>query len=206
MPRSFTSTFNAEKNSAENKPVHLYTFFDYDGASNNLYFTDSRENVTFDGQAYTAFPIRYDVIGEGTNGRIDKTKLTLGNVSRLIESYLQNYDLRGKKISIKTIFRDTLANPADYREDIYYVDRYSSDQQNVSFVTASKFDVLYYIIPQQQYRRTICRYKDFKGTRCGYAGAETECNRTLQRCEELGNQTRFGGQDGIPARGRVIII
>lgn len=33
----------------------------------------------------------------------------------------------------------------------------------------------------------------FKGPACGYAGAETDCNRTLARCQALSNDARFGG-------------
>lgn len=39
---------------------------------------------------------------------------------------------------------------------------------------------------------TLCPHR-FKGTRCGYQGAETECNKTAQRCAELTNMSRHGG-------------
>jgi len=52
--------------------------------------------------------------------------------------------------------------------------------------------------PLHAYSKNICRYEVFKGTACGYSGAETTCNRTFARCIELGNQERFGGQPGLP--------
>lgn len=46
-------------------------------------------------------------------------------------------------------------------------------------------------IPRRQIT-VQCSFQ-FKGPACGYAGAETECNRTPARCTALLNQTRFGG-------------
>lgn len=37
----------------------------------------------------------------------------------------------------------------------------------------------------------------FKDGRCGYSGIETKCNKTLSRCQALGNVTRFGGYPSV---------
>lgn len=37
----------------------------------------------------------------------------------------------------------------------------------------------------------------FKDTRCSYSGSETKCNKTLSRCQALGNVTRFGGYPSV---------
>ena len=37
----------------------------------------------------------------------------------------------------------------------------------------------------------------FKGTECGYSGAETWCDFTKSRCVELSNQANFGGFEYI---------
>jgi len=44
-----------------------------------------------------------------------------------------------------------------------------------------------------------CRWKIFKGTECGYAGAETECDRSYARCDELSNTDNFGGFRWLPS-------
>jgi hypothetical protein len=44
-----------------------------------------------------------------------------------------------------------------------------------------------------------CRWKDFKGTECGYAGAATWCDRTYSRCETLVNTVNFGGFRWLPS-------
>lgn len=37
----------------------------------------------------------------------------------------------------------------------------------------------------------------FKDGRCQYSGTETKCNKTLTRCQALGNVTRFGGYPSV---------
>lgn len=41
-----------------------------------------------------------------------------------------------------------------------------------------------------------CQFK-FKDGRCQYSGTETKCDKTLARCQALGNVTRFGGYPSI---------
>ena len=199
--RSLNSTFIEQKNQKENKPLFLYTVYDYDGSDNNLYYCEYDTNVTFDSQVYTKFPISHESIGENTKGEVDAVRIVLANVSRLIQAYLESYDLRGKKVRILTVWADHLDDADAYTEDIFYIDSYSADQDNVVFTVTSKFDVLGVEIPVRKYSRNYCGWK-FKGADgyCGYSGDETECNRTLKRCRELNNSARYGGYPSIPSR------
>ena len=91
MSRTLTNTFIENKNAQTNKPVYLYTLYDYDDASSNLYFAEYNEDITYDGQTYQAFPITYDIVSENMHGEIDTIKLAVSNVSRLVEAYIENY-------------------------------------------------------------------------------------------------------------------
>lgn len=44
-----------------------------------------------------------------------------------------------------------------------------------------------------------CRWKEFKGTECAYAGAETWCDRTYKRCLDISNADNFGGFRWLPS-------
>ena len=48
------------------------------------------------------------------------------------------------------------------------------------------------LAPVMKYR-TTCQVRRFKDCRCGYTGEETSCDRTFDRCKELGNQANFRG-------------
>jgi lambda family phage minor tail protein L len=197
MPLDTNAAFNQESRKREQKPIFLYTVYDYKGDGENLRFAGYDTEITYDGELYQKFPVTHDVIAENTRGEIDSTKVQLSNISRLIEYYLQNYDLRGKRISIKMVYFDLLNDPDAHVEFSNYVDSYQSDVKNVVFNLMSKFDVLDVTVPGRTFIKSHCQWI-FKSDECGYTGAETSCNRTRGRCRELGNQRRFGGFPSIP--------
>lgn len=188
--RSIDSTFTSEKNAQENQPVRLYTIWEYDG-SNDLHFSEYDSNVTYDGTTYTAFPITFDIISENNQGSIDTVQVKVANVSRIIEAYIQANDLRGKKVTIKTVWANQLADTDAYIDDVFYIDSYQSDQQTVVFTLTSKFDLLEVQLPLRRYSRNYCQWK-YKGTECGATSAQTTCNKTKQDCKARSNYERFG--------------
>lgn len=195
--RSGNSTFIAEKNASSNKPIRLYTLHDYKGDGTNICFAEYDTDITFNSILYSRFPITFDVISENNKGQIDAVTLTLCNVSRLIQSYLEDYDFRMKKVTIKTVWADQLADTSAYIDDVFYIDSYTADQDNVSFNLTSKFDVLQVELPLRRYSRNYCNWR-FKGTECGYAGPESTCNKTKQDCNDnKNNYARFGGFPSI---------
>lgn len=196
--RSITSTFKTEKNKSANRPIFLYTIVDYDGATHDLCFAEYDADVTYAGVTYAKFPITHEYISENTQGEVDIVKITVSNVSRLIQSYLETYDLRGKKVYITMVWANQLADASAYLRDTYYIDSYSADEERVEFALSSKYDVLELELPARKYMRGYCSWK-FKSTECAYAGEETTCNKTLQRCKALSNELRFGGFPSVPS-------
>lgn len=188
--RNINSTFVSEKNAETNKPVRLYTIWQYDG-SNNLYFAEYDTNITFNSVTYTAFPITFDVVSENNQGSIDSVNVTVGNVSRIIEAYIQANDMRGKKVTIKTVWANQLANADAYIDDIFYIDSYTSSEQSVTFSLTSKFDLLDIQLPLRRYSRNYCQWK-YKGTECGATSGLSTCNKTKQDCKARNNYERFG--------------
>jgi lambda family phage minor tail protein L len=203
MPRDIDTTFKQEKAKQENRPVFLYIIEDYDG-SNNLYLAGYDEDIVYNGITYTRFPITHEFTGENNQGQIDQVKVRLANVSRLIQLYLEQYDFRGRKVIIRTVWADQLADPDAYINDIFYVDNYTADQNNVEFTLTSKFDVLGVDLPARRYARNYCSWK-FKSVECGYMGAELTCDKTQQRCKQLNNYQRFGAFPSVPTR-RIYIM
>jgi lambda family phage minor tail protein L len=203
MPRDLNATFKAEKAKKENAPIFLYMLKEYDGVD-DLNFAGFDQDVTFAGKVYTKFPIKHEFVAENNQGQIDQVKITLANVSRLIEFYLEQYDFRGKKVIIRTVWADQLADPDAYIDDVFYIDNYTADQSNVEFTLTGKFDVLGIDLPARRYARNYCVWK-FKSAECGYAGAELTCDKTQQRCKQLDNYQRFGGFPSVPMR-RIYIM
>jgi lambda family phage minor tail protein L len=203
MPRDVNATFRNEKAKKENAPIFLYMLKEYDGVD-DLNFAGFDQDVTYNGTVYTRFPIRHEFVAENNQGQIDQVKITLANVSRLIEFYLEQYDFRGKKVIIRTVWANQLSDPDAYIDDVFYIDNYTADQSNVEFTLTGKFDVLGIDLPARRYARNYCVWK-FKSAECGYAGAELTCDKTQQRCKQLDNYQRFGGFPSVPTR-RIYIM
>lgn len=197
--KDVTQEFKQEIAKETNKPIYLYEVKDYDDNGASLYLTESVSNVTFNGHSYVAFPISHERVGDNSKGEVDTLKIKMGNVSRLIESYLHQYEWRGKEVVISIVWLDKLDDTDNVATDSFFIESYTSDQKSVEFNLSSKFSVMSTTIPTRCYSRTFCRWK-FKSSECGYSGAEVLCNKTLIRCRELSNQVRFGAFPSIPTR------
>lgn len=208
MPLNTNPEFKEEARQRQTQPIFLYTLYDYDGEGGNKYFAAYDSNVIFGDPPieYLKTPITHDALSENVSGEIDATRVQISNISRLIEYYLQNYDLRGKKVSIKMVFANLLEDPDAFIEFSNYIDSYTSNVKDVIFNIMSKFDILSVIVPGRIFLKSHCQWLFAspsirgmgKGQECGYTGAETECNRTRGRCRELGNQKRFGAYPSSP--------
>ena len=148
--RTVNANFTEEKNKLQNRPIYLYILHDYNGSSDNLYFASYDVDVVFDGQTYSKFPITHEMIGENTGNEIDTVKVKVSNVSRLIQTYLESYDLRSKLITIRMVWADKLNDATCYLDDKFYIDYYTASAEAVEFVCTSKFDVLQLQLPARK--------------------------------------------------------
>lgn len=191
------SNFKGDKNKLINQPVFLYTIFEYDGV-NDLNLAESKENVIYDGVTYLAFPIKHDTIGENSQGEIDSIKISVSNVSRLIQYYLEAYDFGGKKVRIRMIFREHLNDPDACLDYVYFIDSYSANQDVAEFTLLPKTNVLSLTIPARNYSRNYCQWIFKDPDTCQYSGEGATCNKTKQACKGYGNYINFGGFPSIP--------
>jgi len=192
--------FKKRKNEELVAPIFLYAI-QYDKVANSwLRYTSYPEDITFDGLLYTAGVISHDRMGENLDGRVDKVRMSIGNADRTIGYYLETYGgLRDAEVRITMVFKDELSNPSVYDESVYLVADATANQQRADFVLASRLDVLDLRLPRRRYYRTYCTHF-FKDSGCAYSGGEGLCNKTLQRCIEIGNVHRFGGCPAIPQK------
>ena len=197
--RNLNATFIAEKNAETNKPSYLYIIEDYDGGGTDLRLTNLREDLTFAGLVYSSFPIAHDAIDENSEGRISAVEISIGNAGRIIQSYLNTYEFRDLKVTIKHIFRDELADDAISTEDIYYIANWRATAEAVFFTCTSRLDVLGQKIPARKYSRLQCQFRFKDTSTCQYVGVETVCDKTKQQCRAYNNLINFGTQK-VPTR------
>lgn len=205
MPADVPDAYLEKKNAQVNQPINLYTIVDYIGDGSDLRLAEYKTDVVFDGITYIKFPISREATTENVTGEIDVVKIKLANVSRLIQYYLEHYDLGGKKVIIKQVWADDLDDTENVREEVYYIDRYTANDKVVEFECSSKFDVQGEEIPRGRYYRATCGVKEFKDSDCGYSGPFAICNRTIANCRERENIKRIRAFPSTPTQRTVLI-
>lgn len=196
VPTEFTRTARAQTN----QPINLFTVFDYDGLGSNLYYAAYKTNIIFDGIEYSKFPITVEALMENTEGEIDAIQVRISNILRVPQFYLENYDLRGKKVVIKQVWADQLDDTDNCMEYVYYIDKYTSNEKAVVFDCSSPYDVLDVMLPFGVFMRGVCRWKKYKGPECMSDSSESECNRTMADCRARNNIARFGAFPSTPTQ------
>lgn len=179
MPRETSSNFVAEKNAETNEPIWLYRIGVSDtpevSGESDLFYTNQPFPVEYfktdagidTPQTYEPAPIKHSGIGANMQGTIDSVTLTLSNVTRQAEAFIEARDaLRGRRVTIRQIFRDELDDPQAYVEEVYYVDSVpGSDPREAKFRLTTKMDVLNVRVPRRRYLRNYCQ-AIYKGAGC----------------------------------------
>jgi len=161
---------------------------------------NNTDDVSFGGNTYTAFAFTINQPKQSSKGEIPSVQLQVANATRTLQTYLEEYNGGvGASVTIRIVNAGHLTE--DYAEltTTMTVIAAKATAQWVTW-TLSAVNPLNRKFPSCQYIATSCRFK-FKGVHCGYAGAETACSRTLNRCQQLGNSSRFGGFPGLDGRG-----
>lgn len=180
---------------------------------------DSNYNVTFDGVEYTAFPLKVAAAQINTDGSIDKTSITVANVSREMMNYVETYNgLRSQRVKIKSVYENVLdfvyfpqpdgtvvtadntaKNNTAYIEEEYFIDTYTATEQVVIFQLEPIID-LNIRIPRRRYMVDTCYWKYKDMTTCKHSGSTTILVSTTAGSPNI----VITAPDGISASARKI--
>jgi len=166
---------------------------------------NNNEDIVWNGVTYQAFPFELDEIKETSSGEVSEFTLKVSNANNVIGNYVREYDAYVKnngfepiKVTLSVINTNNL-NSADYEvQHKATLLKPTINHQEVSFTLGGVN--AYNKTVHNRMLRNACRFK-FKGVKCGYSGVESECNKTYARCQELNNQSRFGGFPLIGNKG-----
>ena len=166
-----------------------------------MYLVNNTEDIVFEGRTYIAFAFNIDQPKENSKGELPSIQLAVANATRTLQAYVEQYQGGvGATVTIRIVNAGNLGE--DYSELTVTLNVMSCKctTQWVTF-TLSAVNPLNRKFPPEQYIALHCRYKQFKGPLCGYVGSATNCDRTLNNCQRLGNSARFGGWPGLDGRG-----
>ena len=211
MPLTLSSIAIEEKNRLATDSVWLVALeIVLPGVADPVRIVGTNEDVTWRGETWTAFPFEIEEIADAAKSESPRVDVRVGNVSRVMEAYLAAYDAWTKQygyapveVLIYVLNSANLASPTPEVEHVFELKQPRTDSRWATF-TLGASNPFNRRFPQHRILRSSCRYA-FKGTLCGYAWAETACNKTLTRCRELGNSERFGGAPGVGYGGLVLV-
>jgi lambda family phage minor tail protein L len=180
-------------------------------------------NVTWNGQAYTAFPVMASGFEFSGQGQMPRPKMVVSNVVGSITALVLQYeDLVGAKVTRRRTLAkyldavnfaagNTAADPtAEFPADIYYIDRKSVETNElVEFELAPAMDVTGVMLPRRQIIQNICPWQ-YRGSECSYTGTNyfdtndvsvgslglDACGKRLSSCK-----ARFGQYAELPFGG-----
>jgi len=160
------------------------------------------ESISYDGETWQAATFVLGDQEESNEGDVPSVKLGVVDIERNLIPLIDQYGGGvGAEVIIRVVHSAYLNNNTPELEVEYEIIDASVDAQSrVNFKLGAE-NLSNYRSPPDIFLQSHCRYKEFKGSYCGYTGTETECDRTFERCRELGNQKRFGGFPGIGRLG-----
>jgi len=181
------------------------------GEGNPIFVVRNNEDLTWnygsnpDPYIWQAFPFELDEVGDTSKGEIPKVTVKISNISRAMEFYVQQYDTYCKTygyspidvyiyvVNTKVIADDVTAAPEVEHQFELVQPTMDAKWATFDLGAANPFNRRF---PQGRLLKNFCRWRAFKGSRCGYIGAATSCDRTLTQCRDYGNSERFGGFPG----------
>ncbi|HUX17077.1 MAG TPA: hypothetical protein VMW52_11435 [Phycisphaerae bacterium] len=165
---------------------------------------NNTENVTYDGDLYLARAFSPEVVELTKEARMPSFGLQLSNVTgELVEFLRRAGGMEGQTVT--AILVNTHDLTADYSEytTTYDIRGHSDSEDSIEFEIGGP-NLYRHRFPFRRYMPNLCEVV-FRGTLCGYSGAEQVCPYTLAGCRARGNAARFGGTPGLsPQSLRVI--
>ena len=163
--------------------------------------SSDNKDTEWAGETWVKFPFEIDEIGEDTKGEIPQFEIRVGNVSRVMQAYMEvdgNYGGVGSSVELNLV-NSSLLDEWDPTVQLNFECTGASCDTKWAHFTLGAPNLYRSRFPRNRILKNFCRYDEFKGDRCQYSGEETECDRTLARCRDLNNSLHFGG---APASGR----
>lgn len=161
-----------------------------------FYIVQNDEDLSFNGQAYTAYPFEFEMSQSG--GEEPNISLTLKDVTGAIKQKMNQY--AGAVQSLVTVMlvpANAIAGPPEVSFTFRVLTSSISDF-DVSWELGNK-NHLSTKFPRRTQMKDRCSWQ-YKSTDCGYVGVMPSCDYSLQGpngCSAHNNSPNFGGFPGL---------
>lgn len=171
---------------------------DIPGGGVRILDNETLSYLVYNGNEYLGAPLTHGEITKDDNSSVSKLNISLSNVALSISAIV---GARGDVITnspaiLTLVFLDVNTNTliANSAQILYAgkCNNLTLDYENASMDIETPLGGYEKQCPVMKYRAS-CQVRRFKDCRCGYTGEETACDRTFDRCKELGNEANFRG-------------
>lgn len=169
-----------------------------DGGSVYVLDNETLQSLDYNGETYLGAPLVYDEITKDDTSSVSKINIQLSNAGLAISGIIgQRGDVVTNAPAVLTlVFLDLNNNTllTEYKQVLFAgkCNNLKLDYETATMDIETSLGGYEIQAPIMKYR-TTCQVRRFKDCRCGYTGAETSCDRTFDRCKELGNEANFAG-------------
>jgi len=163
-----------------------------------LYFTGCDIPIPYGGHLYLSRGLKVTEIPQTSGFSTDAARVELDDTDRAVIAALESEDAANKEV----ILYFTVLNAANRAIATAEVARgamfdWDATNQSVVFTLGSEFR--FWRKKSLRLPTPNCPWVFAESTECGYAGAETWCDQSPERCAVLGNYLNFGGRKFIAA-------
>lgn len=167
-------------------------------------YTDCDRNIVYDGTTYTSYVMSVSDIDKSVDETSSEATISLGNVDiGLSVSYFAG-TLVNEDVTIYEVYLDSVF--AIIGVEILFIGRIEGMSLDESLLSLTATSPRFTSNANSPKRKLVsqCGWI-FKDTECAYAGAETYCDKSYERCTELTNTDNFGGFRHIPTIGTTYV-
>ena len=165
------------------------------GLDSTYHYTDCDVDLYYGGDKYIARGFQLGGIEQSPGFASDSVSLDFDNADRAFSGIMLSQDAANAPVSVYCQIM-TSANTELGTVEIFngFISEWSLNESRVTIKLGSEFSLWH----KKALRLPTpnCPWS-FKGVECGYAGVETACDKSPERCTALSNYTNFGGRKFI---------
>lgn len=166
LPAALTT----EKNKLKSTSPWVYLFELTLDDSTTARYAAYPEDVTFDGQTYTAIGAVVSARTEDSGNTIPSISVAISNVNRAMSAYLENAKIEGRAVRVRIVHTDHLGD-ANCKIDLNFRCNRVAVTDDAAVFELGQENLAALRMPMHRYIRTRCRWV-YKDDHCGYPGDE----------------------------------
>jgi len=182
------------------KELVPFYLLDMDINGTHYRYTECDVPIVYDSNVYSSHTFKAEAITYTSETIVNSFEITIDNIQGTLLPLFESGNAQGSTCQLYVAVLDASDNFSLIAAVMIFegtIDDWHGDEEEIQFIVSNIFN---------QWKKNStsrhppsCRWREFKGSRCGYPGSATNCDRSYATCENLGNTDNFGGFRWLPA-------